>query len=350
MLSARTLVLLGLLLGAAAWAASGLLRSEPEAPAGIPTLDQRARAIAPEVSCAPPERAAETGPSPRCVIPFPRAVGALGVPAEGTPAVVSLVHSATGSWALPAATYLTAFDPLPAEVEARAVLASGARDVALFAVGPELQRYALSTGRLQARAPGPGGAIADLDWTADGALMAVVAGGKAYVLDSGGKVARELPVDGGALLATIAPDGSRAAVASDAGAVSLFDLASDAPPRVVTPSLQPASGLALASGLLWVAGSDGTLRGLDPSSGDERTRTEVGAPLLALAVSADGTRAATAGRDHAVRVHALPSGEVTATLAWHPSRVVALGFGAGATLLSADADGHLAVWDLGVHR
>lgn len=347
MLSSRTLVLLALLLGAAAWAASGLLRSGDPGPAGIPKLDQRTRAIAPEVSCLPPERPAESGPSPRCVIPFPRAVGALGIPPEGTPAVVSLVHSATGSWALPAATSVTAFDPLPAETEARAILASGARDVALFAVGTELQRYALSTGRLQARAPGPGGTIADLEWTADGAWMAVVAAGKAYVLGADGKVARALPIEGSALLVAIDPAGTRAAVASDAGDVALFELTSEAPPRVVTPSLQPASGLAFAAGLLWVAGSDGTLRGLDPASGDARARADVDVPLLALAVSPDGTRAATAGRDHAIRVHALPAGAVIATLAWHSARVVALGLGAGPTLLSADADGALAVWDLG---
>jgi len=345
MLSPRTLVLLALLLAATAWAASSLLRAGGP-PAGVPTLDQRARTIAPDVACDPPSRVAQSGPSPRCVIPFPRAVGALGIPPEGTPAVVSLLHSATGSWNLPAATSAAAFDPLPAEIEARAVLVSAARDVALFAVGPELQRYVLTTGKLVTKAAGPGGTIADLDWTGDGALMVVVAGGKGYVLGPDGKVARELPVDGSAQHATIAADGAHAAVANDVGSVALFDLKAGALPRVLAPSLQPAAGLAFASGLLWVAGSDGTLRAFDPASGEERAKVDVGSPLSGLALSADGTHAATAARDGVVRVHALPSGEVAASLGWHQARVVALGFGAGPTLLSADADGALAVWDV----
>lgn len=345
MLSPRTLVLLALLLAATVWAASSLLRPGGP-PAGVPTLDQRARAIAPEVACDPPARPAASGPSPRCVIPFPRAVGALGVPVEGTPAVVSLVHSATGTWNLPAATYATTFDPLPAEVEARAVLVTAARDVALFAVGAELQSYVLTTGKLVTKAAGPGGTIADLDWTASGAFMAVAAGGKAYVLGADGKVARDLPVDGVAQHVAIDPAGAHAAAANEVGAIALFDLGSGAPPRVLAPSLQPATGLAFAAGSLWVAGSDGTFRAFDPKSGEERARVDVGSPVTGLAIAADGTRAATASRDHAIRLHALPSGEVTDTLAWHPARIVALGFGAGPTLLSGDADGALAVWDV----
>jgi hypothetical protein len=350
MLSPRTLVLFGLLLGATAWAASGLLRAGGPGSSGIPTLDQRARTLAPEATCVAPERPAESGPAPRCTFAFGRSVGALAVPPEGTPAVISLVHAATGTWSLPAASWVIGFDPLPAEIEARAIVASAARDVALFAVGEEFQRYQISTGRLVARAPGPGGKIADLDWTADGAWMVVAAGGKGYVLGSGGKVARELPVEGNALHVAMEARGASAAVASDVGNLTILGFAQDSAPRSLTPSLQPAAGLAYASGLLWVAGSDGTLRAIDPATGAERAKVDVGSPLVALAIAADGATAATAARDRAIRLHALPSGEVVATLAWHPAQVVALGFGAGPTLLSGDADGALAVWDVPAAR
>lgn len=348
MFSPRTLVLLGLLVGATAWAASGLLRAGGPATPGIPTLDQRARALAPEATCVAPERLAESGPTPRCVLAFGRSVGALGVAHEGTPAVVSLVHAATGTLALPAATWGTGFDPLPAETEARAILASAARDVALLAVGDQLQRYEISTGRLVAKAPGPGGTIADLDWTADGAWMVVAAGGKAYVLGSGGKVERALPVEGQALHVAIEARSAGAAVANDVGSVAIFDFATSAAPRAVTPSLQPAEGLAFAGGLLWVAGSDGTLRAIDPGSGDERARIDAGSPLTRLALSPDGKQAAVAGRDRTIRVYALPGGEAVATLAWHQSQISALAWGAGPTLISGDSDGALAIWDLPV--
>jgi len=72
----------------------------------------------------------------------------------------------------------------------------------------------------------------------------------------------------------------------------------------------------------------------------------VGTALLQLAVSRDGRRVATAGGDGAIRLHALPELRVTADLAWHRARVAALGFGAESTLVSADNDGDLAVWDL----
>ena len=135
--------------------------------AGIPKLDQRARAPFPETACKPPTAAGAV--APRCVIAFGRAVGAVAVPPEGSPALVSLIHSATGSFALPALDAATAFEPLPAEQEARAALASAARDAAVLAVGSGLTGYALSTGKVTGRADGPGGTINDLAWTADGA-------------------------------------------------------------------------------------------------------------------------------------------------------------------------------------
>lgn len=334
--------------------ATGCSDPVPSDPAaGIPKLDQRARALPPpETACTAPALAAGAAPgamAPRCALALGRAVGALAVPPEGSPAVVSLIHAATASWTLPAMVYAVDFEPLPAEIEARAIVASAARDRAVFAVGTDLVAYALSTGKVAGRSAGPGGTINDLAWTSDGAWMVAAAGGKATVLDASGKVVRVLPVDGSALHVAVAPDGAHTAVANDVGAIRLFGT-DDATARTLTPSLQPAEGLAFAGDLLWVAGSDGTLRAFATASGEEAKKIDAGAPLTRLAVSADGRRAAVAGRDRVIRVHALPDGASVATLGWHQAQITALAWGADGTLLSGDGDGKLAVWDLGGAR
>jgi len=347
-----TVALVCIIVATIAWASSGLwttgTASDPQG--GIPTLDQRARALTPETSCLAPVRRADSGPSPRCVVAFGRAVGALGVPPEGTPAVVSLVHAATGSWALPGATYVVGFEPLPAEAEAQVILASTQRDAALLAVGADLMRYEISTGRMIARAAGPGGMIDDLGWSVDGAWIVLAAGGKAAVVDSNGKLVRQLPIEGRALHVAIDANAAHAAVGSDVGGVTIFGHATEAAPRTVTPSLQPPAELAFAAGRLWVAGADGILRALDPATGEETAHVEIGTPIVKLAIAADGTRAATAGRDRTVRLHELPSGKIVAELAWHQAQVLTLGWGAGPTLVSGDGDGELAVWDVGAIR
>ncbi|MBY0274251.1 hypothetical protein K2Z84_02830 [Candidatus Binatia bacterium] len=320
----------------------------PDPAAGIPKLDQRARALPPpETACAPVAPSAAGAPGatvPRCALNLGRAVGALAVPPEGSPAIVSLIHAATASWTLPAMTYALAFDPLPAEQEARAIVASATRDRALFAVGTDLLAYAPSSGKVAGRVAGPGGIIHDLAWTSDGAWIVVAAGGKAFVLDATGKVVRALAVDGSALHVAVAADGTHTAVANDVGAIRLLGT-DDAAARTLTPSLQPVEGLAFVGDLLWVAGSDGTLRAFATSSGDEVKRIDAGAALTRLAVSADGRRAAVAARDRVIRVYALPAGAPVGSLTWHRAQITALAWGADGTLLSGDGDGALAVWD-----
>jgi cytochrome c len=88
------------------------------------------------------------------------------------------------------------------------------------------------------------------------------------------------------------------------------------------------------------------LRSIDSRSGREVAHAETGSPLLQLAISADGRFAATAASDGVIRIHGLRDARVKSELSWHAARVSALGFGAGPTLISADNDGKLAVWDL----
>ena len=347
------------LLGLAATRRAGEPRTDPKA-VGDPVKasredprdeaatmpDPRGRTVYPDASCVAPVRTTEAGPTPRCVVSFGRAMTAVGINPTGTLAITSLAHAATLGWTLPGATATLLFEPLPADAEARAILFDDSGREALFAVGSELWRYDTTSGRLDGRRAGPGGVIEDLAGSRGGSRVVVVAAGRAYLLDSEGEAARPLPTKSAALRVAIDDGGTHAAVAAEGGDVAIFDLRSSAPPEIATPSPQPASSIAFAGSRLLVAGSDGVLRILEARSGRETARVAVGTALLQLAVSRDGRRVATAGGDGAIRLHALPELRVTADLAWHRARVAALGFGAESTLVSADNDGDLAVWDL----
>jgi WD40 repeat protein len=84
---------------------------------------------------------------------------------------------------------------------------------------------------------------------------------------------------------------------------------------------------------------------------DGRVRASVplaGGPVLDVAVAPDGTRAATAHLDGAVRLWSLPEGAPLAVLRGHTARTVSLCFTAdGGTLLSGSWDGTARVWPLG---
>jgi WD40 repeat protein len=200
---------------------------------------------------------------------------------------------------------------------------------------------------VEERIDGPGGMIDDLAWARSGSLVALVANGKAFLIASPGEDAPE-PLATQTRAAHVALDraGKRAAVSTETGEIAIFNLESGDPPRVATPSLQPVAAIAFAREHLLVAGSDGVLRALDLATARETAHIDTGSPLVQLAVDADGGRAATATRDGVIRLHAVPDGDVTATLSWHQANVAALGFGAGPTLVSADNDGELALWDL----
>jgi WD domain, G-beta repeat len=354
----RVRILLPLVLVAAAGIALALLGrdrfasagrsvpvADPDEPAAV-FPDPAGRTVLPASMCLAPARPAPRGPSPRCVIPFERAIAATGVAPGGHLAVASLTHAATAGWALPEGSLRVSFDPLPAEAEARVILLRDGAGEALLAVGHRLVRYDTGSGRVLRWDDGPGGMIADLAWARDGALAAI-AGGRAHVLGSDDGGWRVLAIEGGAVKVALDARGRRVAVGTDAGSISLFDLTDggDAPAVTVAPSLQPPAVLAFESDRLLVAGTDGALRALDPATGRELARADVGAPLVALAVSPDGRRIATAARDRVIRVHAPTDLAVVAELGWHEANVDFVGFGAGPTLVSTDRDGNLALWD-----
>jgi WD40 repeat protein len=161
------------------------------------------------------------------------------------------------------------------------------------------------------------------------------------------KIATAAPVN---RLATSA-DGRRLAAAGDDG-VHVLDAVTLAEERRFPGQ---ATGVDfLPDGRLVSTGADGTLRTLDLERGSEvsRQKTQTDA-ILALAVSADGTRAVTAGcqTDKSMHVVDLANGLETASMAGDPTsfRAVALSRD-GTRFASGSRDKSVHVWDVETGR
>jgi Cu/Ag efflux protein CusF len=321
----------------------------------LPLAGKRAGAAGvPPSGCAPPERAADSGPAPRCTVAFGRAVTALAATPDGARVAVAVSHGRTSVWSVPDGRVVMGLEPSPPlpilpgqhepEVRALAVRPDGGELAVVLR--DRIDFFDAATGRFVRAVQSPGGAVQSLAWLADGARLAVASAGdgKARVVAAAdARVVRTLPLEGQAT--AVAAGGRWLAAATDVGTIALVDGSAEAPPRVLAPSLEPAAALAFAGERLVTAGTDGTLRVFDAATGDEAARIDVGAPLLLLAVAPDGGSAATADRERRIRIHRLPDGAVVATRAWHRATVAALAFGAGGALVSGDNDGALAIWD-----
>ncbi|HYR97189.1 MAG TPA: hypothetical protein VEM57_10655, partial [Candidatus Binatus sp.] len=141
-----------------------------------------------------------------------------------------------------------------------------------------------------------------------------------------------------------APDGGVAAVGSEVGAISLVDLAGDEAATVLAESPRPVTGLAFAGDRVVSAAGDGVLRVWD-RSGRITARADTAPGLLRLAVAPGGRLVATAGLDRTIRLHDLASGAMVEAIAWHRAAIWGLAW-AGPVLVSGDAEGRVALWDL----
>ena len=108
---------------------------------------------------------------------------------------------------------------------------------------------------------------------------------------------------------------------------------------------QQLEALAFEGDRLVSAGADG-VRVWDPASGALVARGEGGEGLLRLAVAPGGRVVASAGLDRTIRLHSVASGALVVALAWHEAGVWGLAW-ADSMLLSGDAAGRVALWDLG---
>lgn len=299
--------------------------------------------------CAPPAARAGAGRPPRCVLAFPQPVLALGLTPGASLAVVSVSEVGMTAWRLPAGEHVLAFAPPETATHAEAphliALAPDGRH-ALAALEGRLLRYVTASGRLERVLPGPGGLLRAVAWSPAGGRLLVTAflDASAHLLRAAdGREIRRLPVEREATDVAFAPGGRIVAVGSEAGSIALFALDRDEPPRVLAGSALPVGSLAFAGERLVSAGADGVLRVWDTGSGEQVGAAEVGLPVVGLAVGPRGTLVATAARDSAIRLHALPDGRVVETLAWHDAQVRGLAW-AGNTLMSGDAAGRVALW------
>jgi len=309
--------------------------------------DPRIRAILPDARCEKPSRVDSKGRQPRCVVSLRRASPAMGADAGGSLVVVSLIDWSTTTWTVPDMALVRALQPLATEKDPSVIVVSDARREVLLTVTGQIFRYDLDSGRQTAQYEGPGGRIGALAASDDGTRIVVIAGGAAHLLDGQMRAAGKLAVEGEAVAIAVSADGSRAAVGTSIGGVFVFDLERGSSPRAIPVSTQAIAAMEFAAAGLVVAGRDGMLRVLDPASGREVGRTNVGKPLSRLAVAPDGKRAATTARDFTIRVHALPSGKVLESTDWHRANFAGFAWGARDTILAIDNDGELAAWELG---
>ena len=87
------------------------------------------------------------------------------------------------------------------------------------------------------------------------------------------------------------------------------------------------------------------LRAWDVATGAVRMRAPAAGALFRLAVAPGSRLVASAGLDHAIRIYDLDGGALVETLTWHEAAVWGLVW-VGPWLVSGDAAGRVALWDL----
>jgi WD40 repeat protein len=282
-------------------------------------------------------------------------VRALATTPDARTALVAVFGHGVTTWRLPAGELAFGLVPVPGAdehadhvhpVDAMAV-GPGAGEVAVTVRG-QLLRYALATGDLVAELPGSPLRFRALAWSADSSRLLVSAfyDGAVHLLRSGdgAEVGR---LDAGRALTAFAlsPDGRLAALATELGPISLFEVASGRAAATL-PGAVPAQALAFAGSHLVAARQDGALEVWRVADARRLATTPAGPTVVTLAAAPDGAVVATGGLDGTVRLHGIPGGDLRETLRWHPHPVQALAW-AGPLLLAGDTGGGLAIWDVG---
>jgi WD40 repeat protein len=164
-------------------------------------------------------------------------------------------------------------------------------------------------------------------------------------IEDAGEV-RRLAVEREAAAVAFSPDGRLAAVGSELGAIALFTLASEAEPHLLAGTGRSVRQLLFVGDRLLSAADDGVLGVWDSQRGALLTNVPAAGVYPHLAPSPGGRLVASAGAAGVVLLHEVATGAVVERLAWHGSQVLALAW-ADRVLATGDADGHVALWDVG---
>jgi hypothetical protein len=328
-----------------------------EANFSLPIRGGTGAAGIPTDACMPVARGG-TEPVPRCTLRFAKAIVALTAAPDARSLLIAVVDNGVSVWRLPAVTFALGFAaapavPMPApepphpEAPNAVIVRPDGREVAL-ALENRLVIYAADTGQVLRSFNGPGGVLRAAAWSPDGGALLVTAFYQpaAYLLDAAdGRERRRYPVTREGAAVAFAAGGTRIAVGSELGTVSLFAIDSTAPLRVIEAGGRTVRNLVMAGDVLVASGDDGTLRAWALDSGALRYARPIGAPVHRMAVSPDAGRIAVTGPDHDLVIVDAQDGTPRATLAWHEAQILGLAW-SGATLASGDVLGHLAVWDV----
>jgi WD40 repeat protein len=143
----------------------------------------------------------------------------------------------------------------------------------------------------------------------------------------------------------LGPDGRTVAVATGLGTELRFVLPDTDAPAVFGAAGGAVRAVAFAGSRLVSGGDDGVLRVWD-GAGPAPTRTlAVGVPLVMLAAAPGGRYVVSGGVEGYLRLHDLEASGRDERLKWHAATITGLAW-AGTTLVSGDAQGRLALWDL----
>jgi len=289
---------------------------------------------------------------------FANTIVALGATPDASTLLVAQVDLGISGWRLPAGEFAVGFAPPPAVTltipEPPHVEAANAVEVrpdgreVVVAIENRLVIYAIDTGRVSRALTGPGGIVRAVRWSPDGTalLVATFYTPAGFLLDAtDGHVLRRLPVEREGAAVAFAPDGQRVAVGSETGALAIFDLAAATPPIVVRAARASLRGLAFAGEAVVAVSEDGVIAIFDARTGAAISERRLDSAVHAAAFDVRRGVVATAGIEPRIQVTPIADGPPLDQLGWHTAQILSLTW-AGDTLVSGDAAGRVALWDL----
>jgi Cu/Ag efflux protein CusF len=324
----------------------------------LPLGDGRAGAAeAPLEGCVPPPRdPAVAGRLPRCTLTFHQPVTFVSGAPDGSLVLIAVVNGGVSAWAMPPGAFRLGFaapPPITGPIDAPAhpdavgamAVSPDGRETALT-VENRLLVHTTATGALARELPAFKGLVRDLAWSGDGSRLVVTlfydAAAHVLAADDGRELAR-IPVEREGAAVASSPDRRTVAVGSEVGPIAVVDLAGERPPVVLSDTRRPITALAFAGDRLVSAASDGAVRVWRAGAIVARAATAPG--LFRLALAPGGRLVAAAGLDGTIRLLDVERGEPVEAIAWHHAAVWGLAW-VGPTLVSGDAQGHVALWDL----